>query len=99
LDQSVAQGQTEKQAAEASIAAMQPEMDSVKNTMATLESQLAELQKRMMQIQEQKQGLENQRLAHQKLVDAAMEKMQKIQGELDNLASQQQLFDASFKTP
>ncbi|MBU6237574.1 MAG: hypothetical protein KGQ51_07075 [Planctomycetes bacterium] len=99
LDQSVAQGQTEKQAAEASIAAMQPEMDSVKNTMATLESQLAELQKRMMQIQEQKQGLENQRLAHQKLVDAAMEKMQKIQGELDNLASQQQLFDASFKVP
>jgi hypothetical protein len=99
LDQSVAQGQTEKQAAEASIAAMQPEMDSVKATMATLETQLAELQKRMMQIQEQKQGLENQRAAHQKLVDAAMEKMQKIQGEIDNLAAQQQLFDASFKAP
>jgi hypothetical protein len=99
LDQAVAQGQTEKQTAEAAVAAMQPEMDTVKATMATLEMQLAELQKRMMQIQEQKQGLENQRLAQQKLIDAAMEKMQKIQGDLDSLAAQQQLFDASFKAP
>lgn len=99
IDQAVAQSQSEKQTAETAFAAMQPDMDAVKATMATLEMQIAELQKQMVQAQEKKQGIDNQRSAHQKLIDAAAEKLQKLQGDLDNLATQQQLFDASFKTP
>jgi WD40 repeat protein len=99
IDQAVAQSQTEKQTAETAFAAMQPDMDAVKATMATLEMQIAELQKQMVQAQEKKQGIDNQRSANQKLIDAAAEKLQKLQSDLDNLATQQQLFDASFKTP
>jgi hypothetical protein len=99
LDQAVAQSQTEKQTAESAVAAMQPDMDAIKASMASLEMQIAELQKRMAQAQEQKQGLDNQKIVQQKQVDAAAEKMQKLQGDLDNLAAQQALFDASFKTP
>lgn len=99
LDQAVAQSQTEKQTAESAVAAMQPDMDVIKASMASLEMQIAELQKRMAQAQEQKQGLDNQKIVQQKQVDAAAEKMQKLQGDLDNLAAQQALFDASFKTP
>jgi hypothetical protein len=99
LDQAAAQNATEKQTAEMAAAAMQTEMDAIKTSIASLEMQLAELQKRMAQVQEQKQGIDAQRNAQQKLIDAAAEKMQKIQGEIDSLATQQQLFDASFKTP
>lgn len=99
LDQAVAQSQTEKQTAESAVAAMQPDMDAIKASMASLEMQIAELQKRMAQAQEQKQGLDNQKIVQQKQVDAAAEKMQKLQGDLDNLAAQQALFDASFKAP
>jgi len=99
LDQAVAQSQTEKQTAESAVAAMKPDMDAIQATIASLEMQIAELQKQMTQSQERKQGLDNQKLAQQKLIEVAADKMQKLQGELDNLAAQQQLFDASFKAP
>jgi hypothetical protein len=99
LEQAAMQSQNEKQAAEGAIAALKPDMDAVNATIAAMEAQIAELQKRRMQAQEQRNAIEQKKLDQQQLVNGADEAIQKIEADIDNLTSQMQLFDASFKNP
>jgi len=97
FEQSIAAANAEAAPHQANVMAVKAKMDQAAATIGQLEKQLAELQAMMAAAQENKANIVKEMTPHQQALDAAMQKLQQAQAELASVASQQQLFEQSYK--
>ncbi|MBM3966684.1 MAG: hypothetical protein FJ308_16700 [Planctomycetes bacterium] len=97
FEQSIAAANAEAAPHQANVMAVKAKMDQAAATIGQLEKQLAELQAMMAAAQENKANIVKEMAPHQQALDAAMQKLQQTQAELASVASQQQLFEQSYK--
>jgi chromosome segregation ATPase len=97
IEQAIAQVNAEAQPIQNNLTAVKSKMDQTQAAIAQLEKQLAELQAMMAATQEAKNNLAKEMAPQQQALDAVMTRLQQAQAELGGVASQQKLFEESYK--